>query len=277
MGQYEQALADLRQAALSNRDFLPNFIDLAWGLSRGDAKATEQLLQVNDDRTRITYARFLARHGKGQEALQQFRMTQASVFEENKVDFLRQLIDTKAFKEAFDLWQGPGAGNAMPAVVYDGGFEGPLSFDDVIFGWRLLGGQDSVSISLDATQQHSGAKSLRLQFNGNSNPSVPLLSQLIAVKPQQLYRVSFAVSTKDIVTGGLPLVTISDAAGGQLLGRSSSFPQATSSWQLLNFEFTTSAKTDAVILSLQRNNCTSAPCPIFGLVWLDSFSIVEVH
>lgn len=277
MGHYEQAIADLRQASLSNSNFLPNFMDLAWGLSRGDAKATEQLLQINDDRTRLTYARFLARHGKAQEAVEQFRLAQASALEETRMDFLRQLIDAKAFREAFNLWKGPvGGSNKTMSVVYDGGFEGQLSLDEEMFGWRLLREQEGVTISLDATQQHSGTKSLRIQFNGNSNPNVPLLSQLILVKPQQRYRVNFAASTKDIVTGGLPFISIKDAGAGQLLGRSSSFPQATHPWQVLSFDFTTSPTTDALILSLQRNNCTSAPCPIFGFVWLDSFSIQEL-
>jgi len=74
----------------------------------------------------------------------------------------------------------------------------------------------------------------------------------------------------------LPLISISDAVNGQLLGSSAAFPQATNSWQVLSFEFTTLEKTSAVNLSLQRNSCSSDPCPAFGFVWLDSFSIGEL-
>ena len=277
MGRYPEAFADLRQAALSNRDFLPNLIDLAWGLSRGDIKATEQLVQINDNRARITLARFLARQGRAREAVDQFNLAAASASEENRLDLQRQLIDARAFKEAFELWRGSTeAGNERTTIVYDGGFEGPLSFDEVVFGWRVPREQEGVSISLDGTQPHSGAHSLRIQFNGNSNPSASLISQTVVVEPQQRYRISFAVRTKDVVTGGLPSIYIRDAVSGQLLGSSIGFPQTTTSWQVLSFEFTTLEKTDAVILSLQRKSCNSNPCPVFGFVWLDSFSVVEL-
>src|SRR6266851_1586926 len=274
MGHYPEAFADLRQAALSNRDFLPNLIDLAWGLSRGDVKTTEQMVQLSDDRARIALALFLAKHGQAREAVDQFHLAAASATEENKLDFQRQLIDANAFKEAFELRTGPtNAGNETTAVVYDGGFEGPLSFDEVVLGWRVPREQNGVSISLDATRPQSGLKSLQIQFNGNSNPRASLISQTVLVKPQQRYRINFAVRTQDVVTGGLPLISISDAVNGQLLGSSAAFPQATNSWQVLSFEFTTLEKTSAVNLSLQRNSCSSDPCPAFGFVWLDSFSI----
>ena len=277
MGRYQEAFADLRQATASNRDYLPSLIDLAWALSRGDPKTTAQLVEINDDRTRIAFARFLARQGKAAEALEQYRFAASSVSEENQRDLVRQLIAAKAFREAFEIWtRSAGVGTDSLPVVYDGGFEGPLTLDEVGFGWRVPRESDGISMSLDATQQHTGAKSLRLQFNGNSAPGGLLLSQIIVVKAQQRYRVSFAVSTKDILTGGLPIITSSDAASGQLLGKSANFPQATNTWQVMSFEFTTLPKTDAVILSLQRNNCSSAPCPIFGFVWLDSFSIEEI-
>jgi len=277
MGRYQEALADLRQAANSNRDYLPNLIDLAWTLSRRDPKMTVQLVEINDDRARIAFARFLARHGKAAEALEQYRLAAASVSEENQRDLMRQLIAARAFREAFEIWtRSVGVSSDGVPVVYDGGFEGPLSLDEVGFGWRVPRESEGISMSLDATQQQTGAKSLRLQFDGNSTPGRLLLSQTIVVKAQQRYRVSFAVRTKDIVTGGLPMITSSDATSGQLLGKSANFPQATSEWHVLSFEFTTLPKTDAVILSLQRNNCSSAPCPIFGFVWLDSFSIEEV-
>jgi tetratricopeptide (TPR) repeat protein len=276
MGRYQEAFADLRQAAASNRDYLPNLIDLAWTVSRGDPRTTALLAEINDDRTRIAFARFLARQGKPAEALEEYRLA-ASVSEESQRDLMRQLIGAKAFREAFEIWtRSVGVNTNRLPVVYDGGFEGPLSLDEVGFGWRVPRESDGISMSLDATLQQTGAKSLRLQFNGNSTPGGLLLSQIIVVKAQQRYRVNFAVSTKDIVTGGLPMITSTDAASGQLLGKSANFPQATNTWQVMSFEFTTLPKTDAVILSLQRNSCSSAPCPIFGFVWLDSISIEEM-
>ncbi len=67
-GQYEAAFVDLNQAAQSNPDLIPILLDLAWGISRGDVKLTEQLTQIKDDKMRLAFARLLARRGIATEA-----------------------------------------------------------------------------------------------------------------------------------------------------------------------------------------------------------------
>ncbi len=65
-GEYEAAFNDLSQAAQSNPELLPNLIDLAWGVSRGDVRLTEELAQIKSDKMRIAFTRFLAQRGKGE-------------------------------------------------------------------------------------------------------------------------------------------------------------------------------------------------------------------
>src|SRR6185436_6183430 len=72
-GQYDAAFADLNQAAQSKPDLIPILIDLAWGISRGDVKLTEQLTQMKGEKMRLAFARLLARRGKGPEAIEQLR------------------------------------------------------------------------------------------------------------------------------------------------------------------------------------------------------------
>jgi hypothetical protein len=132
-------------------------------------------------------------------------------------------------------------------------------------------------LSQDAVEHQGGSKSLRIVFEGNATPTTPLITQTLLVKPQKAYKINFAVMTKDLVTGGLPLVQVSDAATGQLLGKSDNFPQASSQWQTISFEFSTLPTSAAIILNVERTTCSSTPCPIFGVVWLDSFSVEEVR
>src|SRR5207249_4782790 len=122
-------------------------------------------------------------------------------------------------------------------------------------------------------QHHSGSKSLRVDFAGDSNAESLLVSQLIPVEPSNHYGINFDARTQDIVTGGLPLAIVNDAAGEhKRLGQSASLPEGSNDWQVFSCEFATGPATRAVVLSLQRKNC-APPCPIFGSVWLDSFSI----
>jgi len=83
------------------------------------------------------------------------------------------------------------------------------------------------------------------------------------------------VKAKDIISGGLPLLRVVDAGTNVMLAQSGSLPQ-NSEWQKQVIEFTSPSLCDAIVLKLARNECTSSPCPIFGVIWLDSFSIEEM-
>jgi hypothetical protein len=118
---------------------------------------------------------------------------------------------------------------------------------------------------------------LRVEFSGNSSPGLPVVSQLILVEPSRRYQINFAGRSQEIVTGGRPLVAANDAAGEQKrLGQSTPLAQGDSYWQSFSFEFTTMPTTSAVLISLQRENCTTSPCPAFGSVSLDSFSVEQL-
>ncbi len=135
---------------------------------------------------------------------------------------------------------------------------------------------EATTVSLDSVQPHSGARNLRIEFGGNSNAAVSVVSQLMLVEPSKRYKVNFAGRSQDIVTGGLPLVVVNDTSAEQKrLGQSPPLSK-TADWQVFSFEFATPPATNAVMISLQRENCTSSPCPIFGSISLDSFSIEEL-
>src|SRR5689334_9568443 len=236
MNRRDEAFADLRQAATTNRKYLPNLIDLAWGISKGDLKTTQSLINVNDDTQRLALIHYLT---------------------------------GKSFRDAFILAHG----SATTSFV-NGGFEDPLVLNDVTFGWIVAPGQTN-HLAVDVSEKFEGAKSLQITFDGNWASGTPLLSQTVVVEPQKTYRISFVVKTKDLITGGPPLITVKDATNNQLLGKSENFPTATNPWVTLNFAFTTSSTSQAAVIRLERNNCDSTPCPIFGTLWLDQFQIEQ--
>ena len=275
VGRYEEAFVDLRNAATSNPDLVPTFVDLAWGASRHDAAVTEQLFQPRTDSAHLALARFLATHGRPADAVTQFKLAH-DTSDQMRGELIGQLVGSGGFKQAYELWSsGPGSA-AGSKTIYDGGFEAALRVDEVGFGWRTSH-EPGVSLSVDANQSQSGARSLRVDFSGNSNPGAQIVSQLILTEPATRYKLSFAARTQKIVTGGLPIIVVSEATGDRRqLGRSVSLPQETSGWQQFAFEFDTGPACEAILISLQRENCTSSPCPIFGSLNLDSFSLDRV-
>jgi len=198
------------------------------------------------------------------------RSLSAPLSKAQKDELVYLLFSAKAFKDAFEVWSST---PARTAALFNGGFEESQILNEPgLGGWVRSREQNKTSMAIDVAEKFGGTKSLQVSFDGEWNPGTPLLSQTVLIEPSKTYRVSFSVKTKDLVTGGPPLLTVSDATNGQLLGKSESFP-STNSWLTLSFEFTTLATSEAAVIRLQRNNCDPAPCPIFGVIWLDEINL----
>ena len=278
MGRTGEAFAELRTATDANSSYLPNLIDLAWGISRGDLKTTLELSdlrydqdRINADNERLALLRFLAGKGKGREVIELSRSLSSPLYEDQKQELVRLLVGAKAFRDAFEL---SFAELKLPVPsLFNGDFEEPFVFKDAGFGWILSAEQSRSKLAIDISEKLTGTKSLQINLNGNWDPGTVLLSQTVLVEAGKTYPLSFGIKTKDLVTGGPPVITVSDAVTNQLLGTSDNLPTATSPWQQITFEFTTLATSEAAVIRLQRNGCNSPPCPIFGTLWLDEFKI----
>ena len=267
MGRYEAAFADLREAASTNKKYFPNLLDLAWGLT-GNARDTEALLQLRDDNDRLAFARFLAGKGKAPEVVDQIRLLSAPLSEENKDELVRLLAAARKFNEAYEFWRG----RKPEEGIVNGSFEEPLVLDNVVFHWGLL--QRQVKLAVDAFESARGSKSLQVAFDGEWDPGSTLLWQTILIETGRRYQLKFFVKTKDLVTGGPPRIVLTDAMNNQVLAKSDPFPSASGSWSEMKVDFT--APSQSIVINLARDNCASSPCPIFGVVWLDEFSLQKL-
>lgn len=269
MGRANEAFNELRLAAAANPRYAPNLFDLAWGISRNDLKTTEALLDIKDDNERLAFIYYLARNGKGSEVLDQVHLVKLELAVSTRIELGLLLFDAKAFDASFELM------HASKPPFIDGGFEGELLVNQKGFGW-ILTPDPKTRLTVDIAEKLSGNQSLSINFDGAWPPRTPL-SQTFIVNPNKSYRISFAVKTKDLITGGPPLISVNDASTDQLLGKSENFPTATSPWTKLNVNFTTLPTSQAAVIRLQRNNCDSSPCPIFGTLWLDEFYIEQTE
>jgi tetratricopeptide (TPR) repeat protein len=272
LGRYDAAFADLRQAAASKRKFLPSVIDLAWSLTKGDANQTGALLQINNDNDRLEFARFLARKGQGKEMAEQLNLLAAPLSDQNREELARLAYAAGSFSEAYRL----SSAGVKTGEVVNGGFEEPLSRNDAVFGWKIADSTAKPKLAIDVSQKFAGAKSLQVTFAGDWDAGASLLSQTIVVQGGQRYRLSFAVMTKELVTGGPPRILLTDVSNNQILGQSEAFSQSTNGWQQMSVEFTVPRTSEAVVIGLAREKCSSSPCPIFGVVWLDEFALQKL-
>lgn len=278
-GRLDEAFVELRRAAASDNSFLPQLIDLAWNIYQGDVPSVEQAIQSQNSAARLALARFAAKHGKPLDAARIFRGIE-NVAEEDRRALLTELLTARQFKVAYEVWstEKEKAEGHSPSAVIDGGFEEQINLDAPGFGWQIVRNPQALRISIDKAQPHTGSSSLRFDWSGDSNPASPVLSQLILVEPNARYRLLFAARAEELVTGGLPLLAIVDASAKDAheLAQSNSLPQKTSPWQEYSVEFATGKETEAVLVTLRRQPCSSGPCPVFGSLWLDDFSLQKL-
>lgn len=277
-GQRDRAFTELHLAAMNEPTLFPNLIDLAWSAFEGNAKSVELVTQPQTASDKLLLGRFFVKHGKIQEAAALFRAAGKEA-DSDRNALIDELLAVKSFYEAYKLWLGKKHDGAEMdtvniAVVNNGGFETEIDLNDTVFNWQLSNNIKGIRFSLDSNEPRAGAHSLRVDFSGGDPPS-SIVSQMVLVEVKTRYRLTFSARTEEIVTGGAPLISISDAhsSNERVIAESNQLPKDSNGWQDYAVDFISGDSTDAVFIRLQRQKCSSRPCPIFGRLWLDNFSL----
>jgi tetratricopeptide (TPR) repeat protein len=283
IGDRDQGFAELRRAAINDPKLFGAVIDLAWSEYEGNADAVEQATQPQSSAARSLLAQSFVERGEVAKAMELFRSTR-EVSTKDRQMLVTGLLAAKRFPEAYEVWSarseadnGNEGSSAINGLI-NGDFERDIHLDDKGFGWQPASEMQAVRISLDTLVQQRGALSLRLDWSGTSNPSDSVISQLVLVEPNTRYGLTFAVRSHELMTIGLPIVTVSDAStdNGSFFAQSKPLPQGTSNWQDYALEFTTAANTTAVHIAVRREKCQTQPCAILGRLWLDNFQLEKL-
>jgi hypothetical protein len=267
-GQQDEGFKELRLAAISNPMLMPGVIDLAWRLSGGNAQFVKQAIQPETPEAYLVLGRYLRHFGDLNAALYIYYASGGRAPEAERSENIAGLIAAKRFKEAYALWV-PGRQGSKAGVLTDPGFEEEGNLQETGFGWRTVETVQGFHLSLDTANPKEGNSSLKVNFEGASDPAAPVISQLVLVEPHTRYQLRFAARTESIVSGGLPRIVINDGTSNNMLGQSAELPQTTGSWRDYAVDFD-SGDSVAVRIGLQRQPCSAPACPIFGRLWLDN-------
>jgi len=273
-GQRDEAFRELRSATLSQPALFRKVIDLASQEYGPDSLRVAAALNPRNTQERLALAHYFIGNSQTREALKLVREIDA-LSNDDRRELLTELVKANCFAEAYEVWadgNGRATTNQSRGVVDNGGFEEAELSHNPGFTWRI-DNRSSSWISIDSSERHNGARSLRIDWQGNPSIDDETVSQLLLIDPGSRYRMDFVARAKDLLTGGAPIVQIIDAGQNEKLGQSSRLPLATSSWEKFSVEFTTTAQTRAVRIILRRENCAEPVCPIFGSLWLDDFSL----
>lgn len=189
------------------------------------------------------------------------------------------LLREKQVAEAWRIWKQAadfaGFGNLpSPAdsLLWDGGFESGIFGNG--FAWTLTGGTQSVQISFDTREKHSGNRSLRLLFNGTRNLGLNSPCAEVAVQPSTDYRFSAWVKTLSITTEqGIrfqlrPMGTLdnSTVVTSDLRG--------TQPWTNIETSWTSGKDVQELQVCVARLPSQEFDDKIQGIAWVDDVSLV---
>lgn len=276
-GRADEGFAELRLAGKSDPALLPAIVDLAWQVASGDVETVKREVSPQTPAGYLALGAYFQKHKQVSAAVALLLLAgDSNEAKAARRQHVSELVNAKEFRAAYQLWAAdqPPSFASGAGVILDPGFELESDLNEV-FGWHSIDTAKVITLSLDHTEPKAGQSSLRVDFNGASQRGAEVISQLVLVEPQTTYHLSLAVRTAQLVSGGLPSVVVLDADDNKLLGQTGALPQTTNGWSNTAITFTTAPGATAIRISVQRQPCPAAQCPIFGKLWLDDFQLVN--
>ena len=157
------------------------------------------------------------------------------------------------------------------SLIWNGGFEQELL--NAGFAWRYSPVQGA-NVDLDEGTVHSGARSLRVSFDGSANVDFQQIWQYVLVEPSTAYRFSAYVRTQELSTETGIHFEISDVTHGESATIATPDVVGTQPWALNEIHFTTGPHTRLLRVVLRRNQSKMLSNKVSGTVWVDDVSLI---
>lgn len=188
-------------------------------------------------------------------------------------DYFQYLIDHQDVNQARAVWEQTvsrvGLSSYSPTkdnLIVNGNFN--LDVLNGGFDWQYQK-QQSVSLTLDPSDFHSGHRSLLINFDGPGVTDAGI-RQFIAVQPNTVYEFSAYYKNGEIEGAGGPHFTLQDAYTQAVAYDSGDLKEA-GFWKSVSGVFTTADDCHLLVLSIKR---IPEGSPIRGKLWVDDFRLV---
>lgn len=271
----EEGFEILSSAAENNFSLYPEIVGLASTYYPDDPETVQRSASPKTNEARKFLARyFIARSMMTPETLSFLLGKELADWE--KDEFVNELIGQHSFRLAHELWASKMVSERETSddPIFDGGFEHTAGSDQNGFGWRIDQGITGVAVSRTQNDIHSGSYAIRFKFSGAVEIGRSVLSQLVYVRPGSKYLLKFSYRSPEMISAATPMVVVTDPTTGRELGRSTALTASGNRWTEMSVNFV-SGQIPAVNVALLRPSCDSSPCPIFGELSLDDFSLVD--
>lgn len=281
-GQQSAAFAEIRRGVATDHRLATLGISRCWRATRDIQEILDEAMPA-DGEVYLAMLDFLVGEHEGDAALAVWNRLLAlhtSLELRRAFPLLEELIQRERVAEALHVWQQAleAAGVVRPnsageSLVWDGGFE--RDFSNGGFGWR----QKEVAgaaFEFDTESHHSGARSLRVSFDGTANLDFAHLTQLVPVEPRHRYRFAAFLRTEGISTDSGIRFAIFDPRRPSVLSHLTADLVGTHAWTPQEFEFIAGPETRLVEIVLRRLPSQKFDNKLKGTVWADDVSLVAL-
>ncbi len=157
-------------------------------------------------------------------------------------------------------------------VLWDGGFESNVKNGG--FSWLISEASRGVQIGFDTQEKHSGNRSLRLIFDGNSNINFANVCHYVPTQPSTAYRFSAWVRTRALTTDQgirfqLHAIGIHDTPYAV-----TSEVHGTTPWTRVELPWSSGRDVQEMQVCLVRFPSEEANNKIQGTAWVDDVALV---
>jgi hypothetical protein len=188
-----------------------------------------------------------------------------------KLSVCNELVDKERYDLAGTIWKELRDDRKNTGFVQNSGFE-----EDILngcFDWRE-GSGEGVSIETDSSIKVSGNRSMRIIFDGEHNPGIVLLSQIVPIQSGEKYRFSASVRSDEVTTTNGVFFAINgyhcDAPGIR-----SDVITGTRPWTEISIKLAMPETCKAVVISVIRERSSKLNNKIKGRVWVDDIKLTK--
>jgi tetratricopeptide (TPR) repeat protein len=163
--------------------------------------------------------------------------------------------------------QGP-----RDSVLWDGGFESGVFGGG--FSWNLPDTFGAVQVSIDSSEKHSGNRSLRMSFDGQSNVNFLSACHYVPVQPSTRYQFSAWIRTRSLTTDQgirfqLRALNVQDTSAV-----STPDIRGTQQWTQITLPWASGKDVQEMQVCLLRHASDQPDSKIQGTAWVDDVALV---
>ena len=156
--------------------------------------------------------------------------------------------------------------------VINGSFEKPLR--NAGLDWRIMPGP-GYQVTLDDFSAKDGGRSLRVQFDGSTNPEFGAVREWVPVEPGRDYHFQAYLKTDNLSSSSGMCLAIATVAApvSEAWEKTTEGSVGTTPWTEEQLDFRTGPNTHVLLIALRRRQSEKLDNMLRGTAWLDSVSL----